>query len=408
MINLDKLDTNFTEIAQKLSLRGVSDFLLTTIRAKFTEKKARVTLVNQLRSERNVLSLGKLTDNKQAVDLKNRIRTEELALKTVSDELQELCLKLPNIPATDTPSNQNGNLVVRSFESSQPIRSKLSYEEITKKIEIISEGKGAKLAGNKFVVYEGFGVQLLHSLVNFMLAENQARGYKLISAPYLVNNGNLYNTGQLPKFSDDIFKIEGYNLSLIPTSEVTLVNLYSDEIIADNVLPIKVCSYSPCFRAEVGSAGQENKGLVRLHQFNKVELVNIVKPETSYQSLNELVEDALNILQKLNISYRVIDLCYEELGVSAAKTYDIEVWLPNSQKWLEISSCSNCEDFQANRANIRTKVGSRKVTLHTLNGSALAIDRLILTILEYYYNAESGRLETPKCLEKYLGFFLIP
>lgn len=407
MINLDQLDSKFTEIAERLSFRGVKSALLNEIREQFLEKRKQVSLVNQLRSERNALSTGRLEDNQVVIALKVRIKAEETRLKIVTERLQELCLQLPNIPAVDTPSNEDGNLVTDSFASKRQICSELTYEEISKKIEIFSAGKSAKLAGSKFVVYEGFGVKLLHCLINFMLAENQARGYKLISAPYIVNNKNLYNTGQLPKFADDIFKIENYDLSLIPTSEVTLVNLYRDEIISDSILPIKVCSYSPCFRAEVGAAGQENKGLIRLHQFNKVELVNITKPSDSYKDLALLVADALNLLQKLDISYRVIDLCYQELGVSAAKTYDIEIWLPNSRKWLEISSCSNCEDFQANRANIRMKLGNKKVSLHTLNGSALAIDRLILAILEYYYNDQTGQLEVPACLTKYMGTFLI-
>lgn len=407
MIDLDKLNNNFAHIAERLSFRGVSESLLSEIRNKFAEKRAKISLINKLREERNVLSLKKNKDNRQVIDLKIRIKNEDLIFKSILNDLQNLCVKLPNIPAIDTPSNEKGNLVVDSFDSNRKIENTLTYEKVIKKVEIIDEERCLKLAGSKFVVYEGLGVRLLHSLINFMLSENQARGYKLISAPYLVNMNNLYNTGQLPKFSDDIFKIENYNLALIPTSEVTLVNLYSNEIINDVNLPIKICSYSSCFRSEVGSSGQENKSLIRLHQFNKVELVNIVKPEESYKRLQEIVEDALNILKKLNISYRVIDLCYKELGVSAAKTYDIEVWLPISKKWLEISSCSNCEDFQSNRANIRTKVGSKKINLHTLNGSSLAIDRIILTILEYYYNEKKNELEIPFCLKKYLEMFLI-
>ncbi|WNE41290.1 MAG: Serine--tRNA ligase [Mycoplasmataceae bacterium] len=405
MIGLEKLTNNFDDIAERLRLRGVEKEYLSKIRDKFIERKKSIRLINELRSKRNELGLEKVKENSQAIDLKKEIKNEELLLESILKELQVLCEKLPNIPALNTPKNEDGNRLVDSKIYNKEIKNSLTYEEILNKLEIIDQSRSSKLSGSKFVVYEGLGVKLLHSLINFMLAENQKRGYKLISAPYLVNLKNLYNTGQLPKFSDDIFKIENYDFGLIPTSEVTLVNLYNNEIINQENLPIKVCSYSPCFRSEVGSAGQENKGLIRLHQFNKVELVNIVNPEESYKYLEDLVSDARNILNKLEISHRVIELCYEELGVSSAKTYDIEIWLPNSKKWLEISSCSNCEDFQSNRANIRSKNNGKKIVLHTLNGSSLAIDRLILAIVEYYYNENENKLEIPYQLEKYMNIF---
>jgi seryl-tRNA synthetase len=308
-----------------LSFRGVSENHLINIKDKFNERKAKIKLINELRSKRNELGSERVKENSQAIDLKKEIKIAESSLEIILNDLQNLCEKLPNIPAINTPNNETGNRIVDSKIHERKINNSLTYEEVLNKVEIIDQNRGSKLAGSKFVVYEGLGVKLLQSLINFMLSENQNRGYKLISAPYLVNLKNLYNTGQLPKFSDDIFKIENYDFGLIPTSEVTLVNLYNNEIINEEKLPIKVCSYSPCFRSEVGSAGQENKGLIRLHQFNKVELVNIVSPENSYEFLENLVEDARNILNKLEISHRIIELCYEELGVSSAKTYDIEI-----------------------------------------------------------------------------------
>ena len=405
MINLEKLDNNFEDIAKRLSLRGVKNEDLVKIREKSSEKKEKIKIINELRSKKNELSSDKIKENQKVIEIKKIIKENEISLEKIVNDLQKLCEKLPNIPALDTPENKYGNKVIKSIDSKREIKNSLKYEEIIKKLGIIDLERSSKIAGSKFVVYRDFGVKILHSLINLMLSENNKRGYELISAPYLVNLKNLYNSGQLPKFSEDIFKIENYDFGLIPTSEVTLINLYKDEIIEESKLPIKLTSYSPCFRAEAGSAGQDNKSLIRLHQFNKVELVRIANPERSYIELKEMVNDACNILNKLEISYRVIELCYEELGVSSAKTYDIEMWLPNSKKWLEISSCSNCEDFQANRAKIRMKKNNKKVILHTLNGSSLAIDRLILAILEYYFIEEQNKLEIPSNLKKYIDIF---
>lgn len=239
----------------------------------------------------------------------------------------------------------------------------------------------------------------MYALINFLLSENKKKNYCLFKAPELVYEKNLYNTGQLPKFREDLYKIEKSDFFLIPTAEVTLVNIVKKNL-TEEELPLKLCSYSSCFRAEAGAAGQESKG-IRFHQFNKVELVKIVKPDESYLELKRMVEEVCDILDLLKISYRVMDLCYKDLDFSAAKTYDIEIWLPVSKKWLEISSCSNCEDFQSRRAKIRVKKSEEKYYPHTLNGSALAIDRLIVALCEYYYNKEKNKLEYPEVLKKY-------
>lgn len=318
--------------------------------------------------------------------------------------------QLPNLPAPDVPTNVENNRIVDSIEYQHNIQHNLVQEQILRRLNLIDEEKSILLSGSKFTVYQGFGSQLLHALINFMLAENSKRGYQLFDTPYLVNSQNLYHTGQFHKFQDSLYKIEESNFYLLPTAEVSLVNLYQQQILAEKELPLKLCAYSPCFRAERMAAGQENKGLIRLHQFHKVELVKIVKPENSYSELEKLVTDARYILHLLKIPHRVIELCHAELGFSAAKTYDIEVLLPKNEKrkeekWLEISSCSNCEDFQSRRAQIKVKnKEEKKYFPHTLNGSALAIDRLIIVLCEYYYHEKKNQLILPEILQKH--FFI--
>jgi seryl-tRNA synthetase len=316
--------------------------------------------------------------------------------------LNELTAQLPNLPAPDTPTNQKGNIVIDNNEYQHNIQHRLTHEEILKKLKLIDEEKSIFLSGSKFVVYQGLGSELLHALINFLRSENSKRGYRLFDTPYLVKAPNLYNTGQFHKFQDNLYKLEESDFYLLPTAEVSLVNLYQNKILTETDLPLNLCAYSPCFRAERMAAGQENKGLIRLHQFHKVELVKIVQPENSYSELEKLVADARNILHQLKIPHRVIELCHAELGFSAAKTYDIEVWLPVSKKWLEISSCSNCEDFQSRRAQIRVRIKEdQKYYPHTLNGSALAVDRLIITLCEYYYQEKENKLMIPEILKKY-------
>jgi seryl-tRNA synthetase len=326
----------------------------------------------------------------------------ENQFETLSKELNDLTSRLPNLPAPNIPSNEESYKIIDKTEYLHTIQHNLTHEKILQKLALIDEEKSVLLSGSKFAVYQGLGSQLLHALINFLLAENSKQGYRLFDTPYLVNDYNLYHTGQFHKFQDSLYKVEESNFYLLPTAEVSLVNLYQQQILTAEELPLNLCAYSPCFRAERMAAGQENKGLIRLHQFHKVELVKIVQPENSYPELEKLLTAARNILHLLKITHRVIELGSQELGFSATKTYDIEVWLPVSQKWLEISSCSNCEDFQSRRARIRVKnKDGTKYFPHTLNGSALAIDRLILTLCEYYYNPKENRLEIPEVLKKY-------
>lgn len=401
MLDLQKFFTDFTNLTERLAPRGLTAEQLLFVREQLTKKRKLTELINNFREKRNKLSKAGQQNANQVLEIKKKISSHEAELEKLDEGLIKLTAQLPNLAASDTPTNQEGNRIVDITEYPHTIQHNLTQEEILRKLSLIDEEKSILLSGSKFAVYQGFGSQLLHALINFMRVENSKRGYQLFDTPYLINARNLYNTGQFHKFQDNLYKLEESDFYLIPTAEVVLVNLYQSQILIEEKLPLNLCAYSPCFRAERMAAGQENKGLIRLHQFHKVELVKIVKPEESYQELKKLVEDARNILHQLKISHRVIELCYEELGFSAAKTYDIEVLLP-SKKWLEISSCSNCEDFQSRRAQIRVKNSKgEKYFPHTLNGSALAIDRLIIALCEYYYNEKENKLIIPVVLQKY-------
>ncbi|WNE40248.1 MAG: Serine--tRNA ligase [Mycoplasmataceae bacterium] len=402
MIDLQLFFSDFEKLVNSLEKRGLKRKDLLIIKEKITIKKQLVEKINNLRCEINKLSREGGKNAQKVKEIKGSLFDHEKELKILEEELVNLTNNLPNLPNADNPNNEEGNRIIDKVDYNHIIEHNLTQDKILKKLSLIDEDKSVLLSGSKFAVYQGFGSQLLHALINFMLSENRKRGYQQFDTPYLVNAHNLYNTGQFHKFQDNLYKIEDSNFYLLPTAEVSLVNLYQDKILGEEKLSLKLCAYSPCFRAERMAAGQENKGLIRLHQFHKVELVKITKPEESYEELKKLVDDARNILQKLEISHRVIELCHEELGFSSAKTYDIEVWLPVSKKWLEISSCSNCEDFQSRRGKIRVKNNEgKKYHPHTLNGSALAVDRLIIALCEYYYKEKENKLEIPEILKKY-------
>lgn len=402
MIDRQKFFRDWEGLVQSLQSCGIKAEELFLIKTKLSEQKVQQKKINDLRRQRNQLSQVGLANAEKVVALKKELHTEEQKLVSCSTELHDLLALIPNLPAPDVPNQQEGNKVVARTEYWHDIRHNLPSEKILTKLALIDEQKSILLSGSKFAVYQGLGSQLLHALINFMLAENQHKGYQIFDTPYLVNRQNLYHTGQLPKFREEVYQIANSNFYLLPTAEVSLVNLYQQQILNETELPLNLCAYSPCFRAEPMAAGQENKGLIRLHQFHKVELVKIVSPEESEPELEKLLADARHLLHSLKISHRVIKLCHSELGFAAAKTYDIEVWLPVSKKWLEISSCSNCTDFQSRRAQIRIKKsGGQKYYPHTLNGSALAIDRLILTLCEYYYREKENQLTIPEILQKY-------
>jgi seryl-tRNA synthetase len=342
----------------------------------------------------------------------DEIKSIDAELKKVETELENLLLWLPNIPHSSVPIGKDAsdNVVVRVWgeipEFDFEIKDHLT---LGKKLGIIDFERGAKLTGSGFPLYIGKGATLERALINFMLDLHiQKHGYIEVFPPFLVNEASMRGTGQIPKLKDDMYYCPEDDLYLIPTAEVPVTNIHRDEILDISELPKKYVAYSACFRREAGSWGRETKGFLRVHQFNKVELVKFTTPETSYDELESLVKDAEEVLQLLNIPYRVVLLCTGDMSFASAKTYDIEVWSPAEKKWLEASSCSNFEDFQARRMNVRFRRDkkSKPEFVHTLNGSGLATSRLMVALLENYQTPE-GKVIVPKVLHKYTGFTII-
>jgi seryl-tRNA synthetase len=340
-------------------------------------------------------------------ELKSQLSDLEPQEKELKAQIEALLLQLPNLPSSFTPrgKDESENVEVRRWgDEYLPTNPHiLPHWEIGEKLGILDFGRAVKVAQSRFVNLVGAGAALERALINFMLERQIAAGYLEVMPPVLINSASLQGTGQLPKFAEESFKCSEDELWLAPTAEVPVTNLYRDEILEATQLPIKHCSYTPCFRREAGSYGKDTRGLIRLHQFNKVELVKVVRPETSEEEHQALVRDAEAILQALKLPYRVIELCTGDLGFGAARCYDLEVWLPSSDKYREISSCSNFQDFQARRANIRFKEAGKKGTqfVHTLNGSGLAIGRTMAAILENYQQPD-GTIQVPEVLQPYL------
>jgi len=333
-------------------------------------------------------------------------------LKEVENELNNILMFIPNLPHSSVPVGKTAeqNVEVRKWSpegfSFDKKEKTLDHIELGKKHNILDFERGAKVSGSGFPVYVGKGATLERALINFMLDYHLTNhNYKEVFPPFLVNKESMQGTGQLPKMEDDMYVIEKDGLYPVPTAEVPITNLHRDEMLTEKDLPIRYVGYSACFRREAGSYGKESKGFLRVHQFNKVEMVKIVKPENSYDELENLVKDAEDILQALKIPYRILMLCTGDLSFAAAKCYDIETWSPAEQRWLEASSCSNFEDFQARRASIRFKreVSKKPEFVHTLNGSGLATSRLMVSLLETYQTDE-GTIKVPDVLQKYTGF----
>ncbi|MDP4115413.1 MAG: serine--tRNA ligase [Bacteroidota bacterium] len=345
----------------------------------------------------------------------DEIKVLDDKLKDIETEIENIVMYIPNLPHSSVPVGKSAadNVEVRqwkpdgfSFENPEKV---LDHIELGKKLKILDFERGAKISGSGFPLYIGKGATLERALINFMLDTHiNEHGFKEVFPPFLVNRDSMKGTGQLPKMEDDMYFINKDDLFTIPTAEVPITNMYRGEILEEKDLPIKYAGYSACFRREAGSYGKDSKGFLRVHQFNKVEMVKFVKPEGSYDELEALVNDAEDILQMLKIPYRVLLLCTGDLSFSAAKCYDIETWSPAENKWLEASSCSNFENFQARRANIRyrNELTKKPEFLHTLNGSGLATSRLMVSILENYQTPE-GKIIVPKVLQKYTGFTVI-
>jgi seryl-tRNA synthetase len=375
----------------------------------------------ELRNKRNVASeeIGRL--KKQGQDttalmagmrgVAERIRDIEETLKGIEGKAAQFLLNVPNIPNASVPvgKDETENVEVRKWGEPRTFDFEpLNHWDIAEALDIIDFERGAKITGARFSVMKGAGARLERALMNFMLDLNTSKGYTEIFPPLLVNRESMTGTGQLPKFAAELFRVEDPEFYLIPTAEVPVTNIHRDEILKEEQLPIYYTAYTPCFRREAGSYGKDVRGLIRQHQFNKVEMVKFTKPEESYAELEKLTGNAEDILQKLGLPYRVIVLCTGDMGFSSAKTYDIEVWLPGQQKYREISSCSNFEDFQARRANIRFKREGKKGTefVHTLNGSGLAIGRTLVAVVENYQQKD-GTVVVPEALRPYMGMDLI-
>ncbi len=377
------------------------------------EYRGMLTKVEQLKAEQNRLTPKGKPTQEQLDQLKVLSETiKELGVG--QKEKQAICenkaLYLPNIISEDTPIGKDASANVEVSKWGEPRKFDFdikAHDQLGKDLDILDFERGAKLSGSRFTVYKGLGAKLERALINFMLDTHSDKGYLEILPPFLVTRQTMQGTGQLPKFEDDLYKCSGGDeengqLFLIPTAEVPVTNLYSDEIMAGDVLPKFFCAYTPCFRKEAGSYGKDTSGLIRQHQFNKVELVIYSKPEESMQLLEKLTSDAEEILRKLELPYRKVQLCSGDLGFSSAKTYDLEVWLPSQNTYREISSCSNFFDFQARRAKIRYRDAQNNTALiHTLNGSGLAIGRTVAAILENYQQKD-GSIKVPFLLQDYL------
>ncbi|MEK6600216.1 MAG: serine--tRNA ligase [Deltaproteobacteria bacterium] len=344
----------------------------------------------------------------KAKELSDTIKNQEAFLSEWEEKVKNALLIIPNIQHSTVPEGKtpDDNREVRRYGNlPQFAFTPRDHSEIGVSLGILDFERGSKIAGARFTLYKGLGALLERALINFMLdIHTRENKYTEVLPPFMVNRACMTGTGQLPKFEDDLFKIEGWDHFLIPTAEVPVTNIFRDEILKEGELPIYYTAYTPCFRKEAGSYGKDVKGLIRQHQFNKVELVKFTKPETSYDELEKLTSDAEKILQRLDLPYRVIELCAGDIGFSSAKTYDIEVWLPGQGKYREISSCSNFEDFQARRANIKYKPkdGGKPRFVHTLNGSGLAVGRTLVAILENFQQ-EDGSVIIPDALRPYMG-----
>lgn len=344
----------------------------------------------------------------QMREVSNQIKNLDETVKHLEEQLVQLSLELPNLPHDSVPEgrSEEDNVVVRTWGAPRTANFSLRpHWDIAQDLDIVDFERAVKITGSRFVLYKGLGSKLERALANFMLDyQVEKNGYTEMFPPFVANETSLVGTGNLPKFGEDMFKLEGYPYYLIPTAEVPLTNYYRDEILDSKDLPIKFAGYTASFRSEAGSAGKDTRGLIRLHQFQKVELVKLVRPEDSYQELDTLVEDCADILEALDLPYRVVEICTGDLGFKETKKYDLELWLPSANTYREVSSCSNFEDFQARRANLRFRRDekSRPEYVHTLNGSGLAVGRTLAAILENYQQVD-GSVRIPEVLVPYMG-----
>lgn len=416
MLDVKIIRENPDELERRLNTRG-GDINLSVFRELDSRRRHLLSETEALKAERNKVSakIGKTKEKALVQDeivrmkaVSSQIKELDETLRQVDDDLNKFLLTLPNLPDPECPLgvSDEDNPEIKRWG----IAREFSFEpkphwEIGEKLGIIDFDRAAKIAGARFSLIQGTGARLERALINFMLDQHALQGkYTEVIPPFMVNRETMTGTGQLPKFESDLFHLDDPDFFLIPTAEVPVTNIFRDEILDNSQLPICITSYTPCFRKEAGAHGRDTRGLIRQHQFNKVELVKFTRPEESDAELASLLADAEKILQSLELPYRVVDLCSGDIGFSAARTYDIEVWLPGQQRFREISSCSNFRDFQSRRANIRFRrdMGQKPEFVHTLNGSGLAVGRTLVAVLENYQQ-EDGSVRVPDILRPYMG-----
>ncbi len=416
MHDLTYFRNNLDSIAEKLATRGFA-LDVPSIRELDAQRRAALTEVEQLKAQRNADSLeisklrkqGQDTAEQQAKvrELGDRISALDDSVKQVDESFRTMLAGIPNIPDASVPIGRTeaDNVEVRRWGKAPEFSfAPKPHWELGPELGILDLERASKITGARFALYWEGGARLERALINFMLdVHTKHHGYTEVLPPFMVNSASLYGTGQLPKFADDLFKIENSDFWLIPTAEVPVTNIFRGETLDLEKLPISLCAYTPCFRSEAGAYGRDVRGIIRQHQFQKVELVKFAGPGQSYEELEKLTADAEDILQRLGLAYRTVVLCSGDFSFSSAKTYDIEVWLPGQNGYKEISSCSNYEAFQARRANIRAKSGKAKTEfVHTLNGSGLAIGRTWVALVENYQQAD-GSIKVPEALQSYMG-----
>lgn len=419
MLDARLIRTEPDKVRQALVNRNASTDLLDKFLELDEQRRSLIVSAEQLKAERNAVSeeIAKMKKEKKDAsgeiermrEVGSRIKQMDSELSEIESQLSDILYNIPNIPSDTTPvgKDETDNVIVRTWGEPR----KFDFEpvphwELATTLDIIDFERGSKIAGSGFILYKGLGSRLERSLLNWMLdVHTSEHGYTELFPPFLINRDSMYGTGQLPKFEEDMYHTDkGEDLFLDPTAEVPVTNIYRDEILDADKLPIYHTAYTACFRREAGSAGKDTRGLLRVHQFNKVEMVKFVRPEESYKEHEALTNNAETILQRLGIPYRVVLLCTGDLSVNAAKCYDLEIWAPGVDKWLEVSSCSNFEDYQARRANIRYRPepGAKPEFIHTLNGSGVALPRLVVSILENYQQAD-GTVVVPEVLRAYVG-----
>ena len=419
MLDLKRIRTDFDAVAQKLATRGVAEETLAELKELDIKRRELLVQSEELKAERNTVSaeIAQAKRNKENADDKiaamqavsAKVKAIDTELAEIDEKVNAIITVLPNTPHDSVPigADEEENVEVRRWGTPREFDFDIkAHWDLGEDLGILDWERGAKVTGARFLFYKGLGARLERAIYNFMLDEHAKEGYEEMITPYMVNRDSMFGTGQYPKFKEDTFEIndEERPFVLIPTAEVPLTNYYRDEILDGKDLPIYFTAMSPSFRSEAGSAGRDTRGLIRLHQFHKVEMVKFAKPEDSYDELEKMTANAENILQKLGLPYRVLALCTGDMGFSAAKTYDLEVWIPAQNTYREISSCSNTEDFQARRAQIRYRdeADGKVKLLHTLNGSGLAVGRTVAAILENYQNAD-GSVTIPEVLRPYMG-----